>query len=364
MLEPMPQALVNLQTLSTNLSVIRSYLQPQTEVLVAIKANAYGHGAAKVGTHLETLGVNWFGVATANEALELRKSVNANTLIFSPVYKNITELVDYGIALTVADEHSLEAIKQADVEKKVKVHLKVDTGMGRLGLSWQEAARLAKKIVTTKNIELEGVWTHFAASDDEDRTFTLEQLEHFQNFLNAIKREGIEPKLVHAANSAGTLAFPESHFDLVRPGIAVYGYHSSPVTQKLEPRLTPAMTLTAPITFIKKVKAGTSISYSRMWTAPKDTTITTVRIGYADGYSRLLTNKAEVWLRGKLYPVAGRVCMDQIMIDVGDLDVGIGERVTLFGPEGIDAETLGNRYGTISYDVLTGIAPRVERVYT
>ncbi len=361
--ELMPQALINLQTLLHNISVIRSHLQPTTDTLVAIKANAYGHGAARAGQHLESIGVNWFGVATANEALELRKSVNSNILIFSPVYKNITELVDYGVALTVADEHSLAVIQQADLEKPAKVHLKVDTGMGRLGLPWQEAAALARKVAVSKKMELEGVWTHFAASDDEARAFTLEQLENFQNFLAAIKREGIEPKLVHAANSAATLAFPEAHFDLVRPGIAVYGYHSSPVTQKLESRLTPVMTLTAPITFIKKVKAGTSISYSRMWTAPKDTTIATVRIGYADGYPRLLTNKAEVWLHNQLRPVAGRVCMDQIMVDVGDVAVNIGDRVTLFGPEGIDAETLGNRYGTISYDVLTGIAPRVERVY-
>ncbi len=359
----MPQALINLTTLSHNLGVIRSYLQPSTNVLIAIKANAYGHGAARTGQHLETLGVNWFGVATANEALELRKNVNANILIFSPVYKNITELADYGIALTIADEHSLEAIQQADSDKKINVHLKVDTGMGRLGLPWQKAAKLAKKIAATNNVELEGVWTHFAASDDDDKTFTLKQLENFQNFLNAIKHEGIEPKLVHVANSAATLAFPEAHFDLVRPGIAVYGYHSSPVTQKLEPRLTPVMTLSAPITFIKKVTAGTPISYSGMWTAPRDTTIATVRIGYADGYPRLLTNNAEVWLHNQLRPVAGRVCMDQIMVDVGDLNVTIGDRVTLFGPEGIDAEMLGNRYGTISYDVLTGIAPRVERVY-
>lgn len=363
MLNSMPQALVNLATLTHNINVIQSHLQPSTNLLVAIKANAYGHGLTRVGQHLESIGVKWFGVATANEALELRKSISANILIFSPVYKNITELVDYNISLTVADEHSLHAIQQADLEKTAKVHLKVDTGMGRLGLQWKEAAELAKKIVESKRIELEGVWTHFAASDDEDKTFTLMQLENFQNFLGELRQEGIEPKFIHTANSAATLAFPESHFDLVRPGIAVYGYHSSPFIQKFEPRLTPVMTLTAPITFIKKVKAGTPISYSRMWTAPKDTTIATVRIGYADGYSRLLTNKAEVWLQNQLRPVAGRVCMDQIMIDVGDLEVSIGDRVTLFGPEGMDAETLGNRYGTISYDVLTGISPRVERVY-
>jgi alanine racemase len=363
MLKRMPQALVNLSALTHNINIIQSHLQPSTSILVAIKANAYGHGSARVGQHLESTGVKWFGVATASEALELRKSVNANILIFSPVYKNITELVDYNITLTVADEHSLHIIQQADLEKTAKVHLKVDTGMGRLGLEWKEAAELAKKIVQSKRIEFEGVWTHFAASDDEDKTFTIEQLESFQNLLVELHKEGIQPKLIHTANSAATLAFPESHFDLVRPGIAVYGYHSSPFTQTLELRLTPVMTLTAPITFIKKVKAGTPISYSRMWTAPKDTTIATVRIGYADGYSRLLTNKAEVWLQNRLLPVAGRICMDQMMVDVGDLEVSIGERVTLFGAEGIDAETLGNRYSTISYDVLTGISPRVERVY-
>ncbi|MGL4611418.1 MAG: alanine racemase [Trueperaceae bacterium] len=369
----MPQALINLATLSQNITTLRSYLQSTTQMLVAIKANAYGHGAARVGQRLESFGVNWFGVATASEALELRKSVSANILIFSPVYKNITELVDYNIALTVADEHSFEAIKQADLAKPARVHLKVDTGMGRLGLPGKEAAALARKIVTTKNVTLEGAWTHFAASDDEDKTFTLEQLEQFKGFLEMLKHDDIEPRLIHSANSAATLAFPEAHFDMVRPGIAVYGYHSSPATQKLEPRLTPVMTLTAPITFIKTVGSGTSISYSRMWTASAATKVATVRIGYADGYSRLLSNKgesnrgesnkSEVWLQGQRRPVLGRVCMDQLMIDVTGLDVSIGERVTLFGPEGIDAETLGNRYGTISYDVLTGIAPRVERVY-
>jgi alanine racemase len=363
MLSGMAQALVNLSSLTHNVSVIRSHLRPRTNILVAIKADAYGHGAARVGQHLESLGVKWFGVATANEALELRKSISANILIFSPVYKNITELVDYNIALTIADEHSLNAITNADLEKSAKVHLKVDTGMGRLGLMWKEAAELAQKIAEAKRMELEGVWTHFAASDDEDKTFTLKQLENFQNFLDELRKAGIQPRLMHTANSAATVAFPESHFDLVRPGIAVYGYHSSSFIQEQEPRLRPVMTLTAPITFVKKVKAGTPISYSHMWTAPRDTTIATVRIGYADGYPRLLTNKGEVWLRNQLFPVAGRVCMDQIMIDVGDLEVSLGERVTLFGPEGINAESLGNKYGTISYDVLTGIAPRVERVY-
>ncbi len=361
MLQNMPQALVSLSTLGHNLNIIRSYLRPQTHILAAVKANAYGHGAVVVAKHLESCGVSTFGVATATEAIELRRGdISGNILIFSPVYAHIRELVDYNISLTVADETSLEAIKAT--QAPAKIHLKVDTGMGRLGLGWQEAATLAKE-VSRAGLELEGAWTHFATSDDQDQSFAKTQLEAFEQFLRAIENEPSQPKMIHAANSSAIFALPQSHFNTVRPGIALHGYHSSPYIATLEPRLKPVMTLTAPITFVKKVKAGTSISYSHLWAAPQDTTIATVRIGYADGYPRLLTNKGDVWVHDRLCPIAGRVCMDQLMIDVGDLDVTIGDRVTLFGGQGLDAETLGNRFGTISYDLLTGISPRVERVY-
>ena len=234
--------------------------------------------------------------------------------------------------------------------------------MGRLGLNPQEATKLFETILDL-GLELEGVWTHFATSDDQDKTFAQTQLENLETLLRAIENAKVQPS-IHAANSSAIFALPESHFDMVRPGIALHGYHSSPYIASLEPRLKPVMTLSAPITFIKKVRAGTPISYSHLWLAPKDTTIATVRIGYADGYPRLLTNKGEVWVHDRLCPIAGRVCMDQLMIDVGDLEVSIGDRVTLFGGQGLDAETLGNRFGTISYDLLTGISPRVERVYS
>ena len=159
------------------------------------------------------------------------------------------------------------------------------------------------------------------------------------------------------------LPYPESYFDMVRPGIALYGYHSSPVVAGLEPNLRPALTLTAPVTFVKSVAAGTPISYSSLWHAPQDLSVATVRIGYADGYPRLLSGKAEVLVQGQLRPVAGRVCMDQLMVDAGDLDIAVGDRVTLFGPGELNAETLAGRIGTISYELLTSISPRVERVY-
>ena len=359
----MSRATISLKSLTHNLSKIKTRLSERTDILVAVKANAYGHGAGETARHFESIGVSWFGVATAREALELRsEGITANILIFSPVYTNITELVDYDICFTVADGDSFEAITP-QFGSDARVHLKIDTGMGRLGLGWQEAAHLAKKIDASPNMKLEGVWTHFAASDDEDRKFTLRQLETFDLFLNSLETHSIYPKLKHAANSAAVFAYPKAQFDLVRPGIAAYGYHSSPYIAELEPNLKPALTLDAPITFVKKVKKGTSISYSSLWQAPRATTIATVRIGYADGYPRLLTGKGEVLVQGELRPIVGRVCMDQLMVDVGDLEVDIGDRVTLFGPGKLDAETLAGRIGTISYELLTSIGSRVERVY-
>lgn len=358
----MPTATVSLDALRHNVDRIRSHLQPATNLLAAVKANAYGHGAVAVAHHFAACGVAYLGVATAGEALELRAGgVTLPILIFSPVYKNIPELVDYGVSLTVADAHSLSVVKASGA--RANVHLKVDTGMGRLGLGWREAVALAQATDAAENVVLEGVWTHFAASDDADRTFTAGQLEAFHLFLEGLREHGIAPGLVHAANSAGIFAYPEAHFDMVRPGIALYGYHSSAVIAELEKDLRPALTLTAPVTFVKRVAAGTPISYSGLWTAPRDTTVATVRIGYADGYPRLLTNKGAVGVKGELKPVAGRVCMDQLMVDMGDADVAVGDRVTLFGPGGLDAETLAGRMGTISYDLLVSLSARVERVY-
>ena len=262
----MPTATVSLDALRHNVDRIRSHVTPETKLLAAVKANAYGHGAVAVAQHFATCGVSYLGVATAREALELRAGgVTLPVLIFSPVYRAIPELVNYGVSLTVADEHSLEAVKTSGA--RANVHLKVDTGMGRLGLGWREAVALAKDLDAAEGVTLEGVWTHFAASDDADRAFTLAQLEAFDLFLAGLREHGVAPGIVHAANSAGIFAYPESHFDLVRPGIALYGYHSSAVVAGLEKDLQPALTLTAPVTFVKRVKTGTPVSYSGLWRA-------------------------------------------------------------------------------------------------
>jgi alanine racemase len=357
-------ATINLKALEHNLSRLRSYLRPETKALAAVKADAYGHGAATITKHLEKLGVRWFGVATAGEALELRRAgVTGRILIFSPVYAGLEELLEHNVTLTIADERSLEVVRRAAGAGEARVHLKVDTGMGRLGKHWQGAAALARAAVNTPGIILEGVWTHFACADAAERAFTERQLAEFHCLLAALAKDGLEPLLKHAANSSAIIAYPGSHFDLVRPGIALHGYHSSPVTSRLEPNLIPTLTLTAPVTFIKRVKAGTPVSYGALWTAPQGTTVATVRIGYADGYPRGASNKGQVRVHGELRPIVGRVCMDQLMVDVGELDVQVGDEVALFGPGGPTAEEVGTLVGTISYEVLTGLGSRVERVY-
>lgn len=362
----MATAHVNLAALSHNLAQVRAHVPADTDVLVAVKANAYGHGSVAVAKHLESQGVSWFGVATAGEAFELRRGgVNANILIFSPVYDQMAELIEAEVALCIASEESLDALIKTGLAAQARAHLKVDTGMGRLGRSPAEALNLAERLESLG--ALAGVWTHFAASDEPDRDFTNIQLERFAEFRGELARASITPGLVHAANSAAVFAYPKSHFDMVRPGIAVYGYHSSPQIKMLEPNLRPALTLSAPITFIKRVRKGTPISYGTLWHAPQDRTIITVRIGYADGYPRLLTGQADVLVQGQRCPVVGRICMDQLMVDVGSLEVRVGERAVVIAADKanrLDAESLAQKIGTISYELLTSIAPRVARVYS
>ena len=335
-------------------------------MLAPVKANAYGHGAVGTAKHLETLGVSWFGVATPEEALELRAGgVSGRILIFVPVYHGLAELLDRDITLTVADAHSAEAVQKAATGQSARVHLKVDTGMGRLGGGTQETLATAKLLDKMPRVDLEGLWTHFSCADEPDRAYTEGQLAKFHEVVSALERAGIQPPLKHTANSPATLAYPESHFDMARPGIALYGYASSPHSAAYAPDLIPVMTLSAPVTFVKRIQKGQSLSYGALWTAPKDTKVATVRFGYADGYPRVLstTPAAQVRLCGQLRPIIGRVCMDQFMVDVGDLDVQVGDQTVIFGPEGPTAETLGQAAGTISYELLVRLSPRVMRVY-
>lgn len=359
----MPTAHVDLAALRHNLELLRSRLRTPCRVLAAVKANAYGHGAKGVAVALQDAGVDWFGVATPTEAFELREAgVRGRILLFGPSYRQVAELVAAEIDLTVADRASLEAIR-ASGAGGARVHLKVDTGMGRLGERTTEALELARRIADDRRLDLKAVWTHFASADEPQPDFTRGQIEEFDEFRQRLERESLLPPLSHACNSAGLLAHPEAHYQLVRPGIALYGYAPSEHLAHQCPDLRQVMSVSAPITFVKRVSEGTPISYGATWRAPRATTIATVRFGYADGFPRLLGNRGWASLGGVRVEVVGRVCMDQLMLDVGDLQPLPGDRVTLFGPGGPGADEVGELAETVSYEILTSVSPRVTRSY-
>lgn len=361
-----PEAHIDKTALSHNLGVVRSLVGARTKVMAAVKADAYGHGLLTVARHLALEGVDWLCVASPSEALALGAGPERpGVLVLSPVHQasTLARLAANKIALTVTDHGSINAIAIAQLPFEVEVHLKVDTGMGRLGLPEDATVELAQRIVSLPNVRLGGVFTHFADADGQDPTYTRWQIERFNTALSRLSDAGIEVPLAHAANSAAIVAFPEAHYDMVRAGIMLYGFNASVSIHEKCPPLQPVMRLDAPITFVKQVEPGTRLSYGGLWSAAAPTKIATVRIGYADGYPRQLTGKAWVALRGRPCEVVGRVCMDQILVDVSSVpNVEPGERVVLWGEGGPSVEQLAESIGTISYELLTGLSPRVRRV--
>lgn len=362
-----PVAHVDLEALVANLQRVRRLLAPGVKTLAAVKANGYGHGLPDTAHALEANGVEWFGVASPSEAMSLRRGgVAGGVLLLTPVREPavVSQLVAAGVSLVVGDYDGLAALARCDLPATAHVHLKVDTGMGRLGVRWEEAPTLARAVDSDRRFRLEGTFTHLAASDEDDRSATLGQLEAFERALTGLRRDGVDPGLRHAANSAAIVSYPEQHYDMVRPGISLYGYYPSARLARLEPGLRQVMRFDAPVTFVKRVRAGTSVSYGGLWHAAHDTMVATVRAGYADGYRRSLTGKAWVGHSGKRLEVVGRVCMDQLMVDVKDHELSVGDRVVLWGPGGPSAEDLAESIGTVSYELLCGVAERVKRSYS
>lgn len=363
-----PVAHVDLGRITANLARVRARLAPGVRTMAMVKADAYGHGIREVSLRLAAEGVEWFGVATPGEARTLREAgVEQGVLLLSPAHDRrlVSELADLGVSVVATDLASVENYLASDLPRTLKVHLKVDTGMGRLGLPWQECGAVAEKIAAGAGLELEGVFTHLAASDEPALATTTTQLEAFEQALTELRRRRLSVRLRHVANSAAIVAFPDSHYDMVRPGIILYGSHSSDAIGALEPNVEPAMRLTAPVTFVKPVAVGASVSYGGLWHAPLATRVATVRMGYADGYRRLLTGVGWASVKGVKCNVVGRVCMDQMLIDVGEVpEVAPGDLVTLWGGDGPDVEALARSMGTVSYELLTGLSARVERSYT
>lgn len=358
---------VDVSALEHNLAVVRSHLVSGADVMAIVKANAYGHGLPGTALHLERKGVRRFGVATPHEALRLRRGgVRGEVLLLSPAYEPdvLRELADEEVTLTVPGTDAVTAIADAGLKRRVAVHVKLDTGMGRIGARTPtEAARLAVAAARTAGVEVTGTFTHLHSAEDEDRRPTLDQLDRFHAAVAAIAADGVDPGSKHVANSAALFAYPDHQLDVVRPGIVLYGYYPGPATERLAPGLRQAMRFTAPVSFVKRVSAGTSVSYGASWRAERETVVVTVRAGYADGYRRSLSGKAAVGFAGRRVQVIGRVCMDQFMIDGTDVDIAVGDRVVLWGPGGPSAEELGEAIGTVSYEMLTGVAARVGRRY-
>ncbi|MEI7695646.1 MAG: alanine racemase [Chlorobium sp.] len=367
--ETMSEALVSMKHLAANARLICEKVNGKARIMGIVKANAYGHGLHKVAEQLEASGISDFGVANIHEALELKTGgalkKSATILAFSsPLPSHIEFFLKYGIDMTVCDHATLRAAQEiASAQgRTLAVQVKVDTGMGRLGIAPGMAMELLREIDRSSHLELKGIYTHFAESATPEG-FTRQQLAAFKKLTAEYEHASAKTVCKHAANSGAILSNKESWLDMVRPGILLYGYHPAKNTPcRLDVR--PVMQVESRVIFIKPLSRGTTISYNRTWTAPKTCSIATVAIGYADGYSRALSGKARVMINGHVYPQVGTVTMDQIMVDLGtEHQVKIGDRATLFGWSGPSAEELADSAGTISYEILCGVSSRVKRVF-
>ncbi len=367
---PATRALIDLAAFRANLDAVRSYVGAGVKVLAVVKADAYGHGACRTAEEAVRWGVDYLGVARIHEGIELRMAgITHPILVFEvPPAAHLETALGQNLQLTVV---SLEGAALADdvairLGTKARVHVKVDTGMGRLGFSAPEALAAMEQISRMEGVDLVGLYSHFATSEDRDQTFALRQLEQFQGLVRSLEAAGINVPLKHMANSGAIIALPGAHLDMVRPGIMLYGY---PPGRDMEQRfpLRPVLSLLSEVTFLKSVPSGVSISYGRRYFTNRRTVIATIPAGYADGFPRLLTGRADALVRGRRYPVVGTVCMDAAMLDLGpDTDVAEGDSVTLIGHDGserIDAWDIAASVGTIPYEVTCLIPKRVPRLY-
>ena len=363
-------ATVNLAALAYNLSCIKRYLSPGCEVLAIVKANAYGHGAIETAQALARQGVGRFAVASLDEGVALRQAgLSASIVVLGALFEDqMPELVAHQLTPVVSDERILPALAKAAHSHPVPypIHLKVETGMGRLGFSSEEVLSLLDDPLLRSPLHVEGMMTHLADADGKDPAFTERQLGEFRTVLEQIRKRGVTLPLVHAANSAAIVRFPNAHFSLVRPGIMLYGYHTLPATVPA-PDLRPVLSLRSTIAQVRTVPRGGTVSYNSTFVATRPTCIAVLPIGYADGYSRLLSHRGSVLIQGRRAPIIGLVCMDMVMVDVTDLaPVQVGDTVTLIGQQGgesIWADELADWVGTIPYEVLCGIGSRVPRLY-
>ncbi|MBQ6947316.1 MAG: alanine racemase [Clostridia bacterium] len=360
-------ARIDLDAICDNVERVQQIVGEQVGVYAVIKANAYGHGALQVAKALKKK-VAGFGVATAEEALSLRDAGIKNPiLILGYIFPDSSEaMIMEDITLTVFDYETAEMLSEmaGRLNKTVKVHIKVDTGMGRIGfLPDATGVKTICNIAALPHLEIEGLFSHFACADETDKTSATRQLEKFTSFADALETAGVKIPLKHMSNSAGITEMPDARFNMVRLGISTYGLYPSDEVDRSKLQLTPAMSLHAKVTYVKTVPAGTPVSYGSTFVTDRETVIATISIGYADGYPRSLSGRGYMMIRGQKAPVLGRVCMDQCMVDVTHIpDVCRGDEVIVMG-EGVDTETVARLSDRLHYELICDIGVRVPRVY-
>lgn len=361
---------IDLSAIEFNLRQVRKIVGPDIRICPAVKADAYGHGAVEVSGLLLETGADMLSVAFIEEAVELRGAgIDAPIMLLQPAFhEQIPEIVAHDITATICDMESARELSRQSLAagKRTKVHLKVDTGMGRVGIQPETAPLFATSLAELPSIELEGIFTHFPTADEEDLSFTQQQIWEFGGIIEAVEAEGVHVPLRHAANSAGVLNCDDSFFNMVRPGIMLYGLYDSPFVSR-EVELRQSLTLKSRIAFLKELPQGRTVGYGRTFTTARPTVVATIPIGYADGYNRRLSNRGYTLVRGARVPVIGRVCMDQIMLDVTDVSGAcVGDEVVLYGRQGdqeITMEEIEEIVGTISYEIVCAISKRVPRLY-
>lgn len=366
-------AKIDLDAIAYNMEQMRQNIRPETKVMAVIKADGYGHGAVQIAEMMERWNYIWgFAVATLDEAVVLRtEGIQKPILVLGCVFPDqYMEMLKHEIRMNIYTEEMAESISRmaAREGKTAYMHIKLDTGMSRLGFGINEqSAETIKRISKMPNVNMEGIFTHFTKADEKDKSFTKKQIQEFVWMTERLKEKNVRFTYEHCSNSAGIIDVPEANFDIVRAGISTYGLYPSEEVDKTNVKLKPALALKSHVAFVKEIERGTPVSYGGTFVAKEKMKIATIPVGYADGYPRSLSNKGYVLIRGKKAPILGRVCMDQFMVDVTQIEgVSFGDKVTMIGKDGneiLPVEVLSELSGRFNYEFVCDLGKRIPRVY-
>lgn len=366
-------AKIDLDAIAYNMEQMKQNIRPETKVMAVIKADGYGHGAVQIAEMMERWNYIWgFAVATLDEAVVLRtEGIQKPILVLGCVFPDqYMEMLKHEIRMNIYTEEMAESISRmaAREGKTAYMHIKLDTGMSRLGFGINEqSAETIKRISKMPNVNMEGIFTHFTKADEKDKSFTKKQIQEFVWMTERLKEKNVQFTYEHCSNSAGIIDVPEANFDIVRAGISTYGLYPSEEVDKTNVKLKPALALKSHVAFVKEIERGTPVSYGGTFVAKEKMKIATIPVGYADGYPRSLSNKGYVLIRGKKAPILGRVCMDQFMVDVTQIEgVSFGDKVTMIGKDGneiLPVEVLSELSGRFNYEFVCDLGKRIPRVY-